>query len=165
MAEAAKPRIRVRYSSVDGYGKTDSFCAIEGARKFAFRHVGKHAEFGTDYAVSCDGVGKIRVEGCTLAELFGRVEPEEPTDLELEIAEFGDGQAVWESGYAQMCGMPAKRLFNTKEDDARRAAEHAAWMAVERDSNGQPVHRSPGCTCSAMQLALVGCECEADGPF
>lgn len=62
--------ITVRYSSIDHYHKTSQFKTLEGARKFAVRCVGEHPDFGSTYAVSDDGVGKVTVEGCTLRDLF-----------------------------------------------------------------------------------------------
>lgn len=126
--------IKVRYSSVDGAGKARTFQTVESARKFAVRYVGETPEFGSHYAVSGDGVGKVTVEGCTLAELFGRRVEREPVEEDLEAA----------------------RL------EASFEAEHAAYMAVERDSNGFPLHRAPGCKCSVAQLERVGCDCGCD---
>lgn len=63
--------IKVKYSSVDGYRSTRPFKTLKGARKFAQDRVGKNPEMGSTYAVSGDGIGKIQVEGCALAELFG----------------------------------------------------------------------------------------------
>jgi hypothetical protein len=64
--------IKVYYSAVDGYRKTRRFKTIKGARKYAVDRVGEYPDFGSCYAVSADGIGKIVVSGCTLAELFGR---------------------------------------------------------------------------------------------
>lgn len=66
--------IKVRYSSIDRFSKTGTFKTIESARKFAWKWVGRHPELGWGYAVSADGVGKVTVEGATLADLF----PPEP---------------------------------------------------------------------------------------
>lgn len=62
--------IKVRYRSIDHFTKTSTFKTLPGARKFAHKWVGEHPEIGSYYAVSGDGVGKITVEGATLAELF-----------------------------------------------------------------------------------------------
>ena len=64
--------IAVRYSSVDSYGKitTRKFVTLRGAREFAWHWVGRFPEIGSGYAVSADGIGKVEVEGCTLADLF-----------------------------------------------------------------------------------------------
>jgi len=62
--------ITVRYSSVDGFRKTRTFKTLKGAQKFATKYVGETPEFGSYYAVSFDGVGKITVSGTTLEELF-----------------------------------------------------------------------------------------------
>jgi hypothetical protein len=65
-----KEVIKVRYSSIDGFSKTAKFKTMNGARKFAHKWVGEHPEIGSHYAVAGDGVGKVTVEGTTLAELF-----------------------------------------------------------------------------------------------
>jgi len=70
--------IKVKYSSVDGGGKSRSFKSLKGARKFAQDWVGKNPEIGSTYAVSGDGIGKIEVMGAKLADLFGELKPAEP---------------------------------------------------------------------------------------
>ena len=60
----------VRYSSIDGYSKTGRFVTLKGARDFARKWVGEHPEIGSTYAVSADGVGKVTVTGCAVADLF-----------------------------------------------------------------------------------------------
>ena len=63
--------ISVTYAAVDGYYTTKLYKTLRGARKFAQDMVGKHPDMsGFDYCVSFDGVGRIRVFGCTLDELF-----------------------------------------------------------------------------------------------
>jgi len=64
--------IWVSYASIDHVSKHRTFKTIAGARRFAVKWVGENAEFGSCYAVSADGVGKIMVSGCTIPELFGR---------------------------------------------------------------------------------------------
>jgi hypothetical protein len=64
--------IVVAYSSIDGGHKRGKFATIAGARKFAHKWVGEDADLGSSYAVSFDGIGKVTVEGATLAELFPR---------------------------------------------------------------------------------------------
>lgn len=66
--------IVVTYESIDGVLNKRTYWTLEGARKFAVKWVGENAEFGSNYAVSNDGVGKVTVQGCSLAELFGRTE-------------------------------------------------------------------------------------------
>ena len=63
--------IKINYSSVDGYRESRSFKTLKGARKYAQHWVGKNPEIGSSYAISGDGVGKIRAEGVVLADLFG----------------------------------------------------------------------------------------------
>jgi len=64
--------IVVTYDSIDGVRKRQKYWSLKEARAFAVKWVGENAEFGTGYAVSQDGIGKVTVQGCTLQELFGR---------------------------------------------------------------------------------------------
>jgi len=68
-------RITVVYQAIDGYSKTGSFTSLESARRFARQWVGEHPEFGSDYAVSADGVGKVMVYGVSLRTLFPEAAP------------------------------------------------------------------------------------------
>ena len=68
-------KIKVKYSSIDGYHKYATFKTLKGAQKFAQKWVGEHPDigmgFGAGYAVSYDGIGKIEVAGdATLKDLF-----------------------------------------------------------------------------------------------
>ena len=63
-------KIKVSYLACDGAKQTKTFSSIEAAQAFAHEWVGKHPEIGSSYAVSGDGIGRITVKGCTLAELF-----------------------------------------------------------------------------------------------
>lgn len=63
-------KITVVYRSIDRYRERRTFKTIEGARKFAHKWVGAHPEIGSTYAVSGDGMGKVTVNGATLADLF-----------------------------------------------------------------------------------------------
>lgn len=73
--------IKIRYSAIDGAAKTKTFKTLAKAKAYAVDRVGTGPEIGSSYAVSSDGVGKIRIEGCTWQELFPdcfgavRVEP------------------------------------------------------------------------------------------
>lgn len=69
-----EPMITIWYSAIDGAHDKALFHSLQEAREYAFKWVGEHAEFGTGYAISNDGIGKIQVEGVSLKELFGRVE-------------------------------------------------------------------------------------------
>ena len=68
--------MKVIYRSIDRVRIARSFKTLKGAQAFAHKWVGEHPEIATSfsvaasYAVSGDGVGKITVEGCTLAEIF-----------------------------------------------------------------------------------------------
>ncbi len=74
--------ITIRYRSIDGYAERRNFRTLGGARRFAHLWVGPHPDLGSTYAVSNDGVGKITVEGATLADLFPA-----PADTALTIAD------------------------------------------------------------------------------
>jgi hypothetical protein len=67
-----KQTIRVHYTSIDGVHKTRAFNDIVAAQLFAQDMLGECPEIGSHYAVSGDGVGKITVNGATLAQLFPR---------------------------------------------------------------------------------------------
>lgn len=69
--------ITVTLISVDGFRKTKTYKTIAAARKFAVEYVGETPEFGSNYAVAADGVATIYVDGCTLKQLFGIVEPKD----------------------------------------------------------------------------------------
>jgi len=65
--------ITVSYSAIDGFRQSRRHKNLTAARAFAVAMVGAHPEtYGSSYAVSDDGVGTVRVTGCTLAELFAR---------------------------------------------------------------------------------------------
>ena len=71
--------ITVSYLSIDRFRKTRRFKTLAGARKFAHNWIGEAPTLGAGYAISDDGVGRITVQGATLAELFPRtVEPALP---------------------------------------------------------------------------------------
>lgn len=63
--------IKLKYEAIDGFKKSLVYTSLTGARKGAADRVGRYPELGSDYAISGDGVGKIRViEGCKLRDLF-----------------------------------------------------------------------------------------------
>lgn len=68
--------IKLRFTTLDGIKKTKSFKTLAGARKAAWKWVGKDADLGGYYAVSADGVVVMTIEGCSLQELFANEEPE-----------------------------------------------------------------------------------------
>jgi hypothetical protein len=57
--------ITVLYETIDRYSKSGKFKTLAGAQKFAQKWVGKTPDISSayQYAVSSDGVGKIRVCG------------------------------------------------------------------------------------------------------
>ncbi len=63
-------RIKIHYESIDGYRKSKTFRSLLAAAGWAHGWVGPHAELGSNYAISADGIGKITCEGCMLASLF-----------------------------------------------------------------------------------------------
>jgi hypothetical protein len=70
MPKGAAEPITVRYQSIDGVSETRSFPSIWTAQNWPQRMIGRHPTLGSHYAVSDDGVGKITVTGCTLADIF-----------------------------------------------------------------------------------------------
>jgi len=62
--------IRIRYRSVDGLTKTGRFTTLADAQRYAQECVGETPVIGTDYAVSADGVGTVRVSGVPVRDLF-----------------------------------------------------------------------------------------------
>lgn len=65
-----KKPIKVTYTSVDRYTRSQRFKTLEQAQRFAHRWVGEHPEIGRSYAISGDGIGKITVKGASLSDLF-----------------------------------------------------------------------------------------------
>lgn len=125
-------KIVINYVAVDGFASRKQFSALKGARKYAQTRVGKNPEMGLGYAVSSDGIGRIVVSGCKLADLFGN-EPRTPNLSDDEI--IADAEA---------------------EQDRM---EQSQWEAAQPKS---PSPRFGKCTCSDDQLRLVGCDCEID---
>jgi hypothetical protein len=62
--------IKIGYRAVDGFRKTSTFKTLAGARRYAHRMIGEAPSIGSGYAVSDDGIGRVMVTGCSLAELF-----------------------------------------------------------------------------------------------
>lgn len=62
--------IKVRYQACDGFKQTRKYKTLKGAQRYAQERIGEFPEMGSDYAVSGDGIGTIRVEGACLYELF-----------------------------------------------------------------------------------------------
>jgi hypothetical protein len=130
--------LTVRYSAVDGAQITRKFKTPEGARKFAVRYVGETPEFGSRYAVSFDGVGKVTVEGCTVAELFaGPVKPEmvplhsEDCDAPTEYALKSECEEIVVDADSDEWGTHLHYGWARKTDLARWKAEHEARLAAD----------------------------------
>lgn len=62
--------IVLKYRFIEGGKKTSRYATLKGAQKAAWRQIGRFPEIGSGYAVDSWGVCVLRVEGCTLAELF-----------------------------------------------------------------------------------------------
>lgn len=143
--------IQLRYSAVDGYTEKRTFSTIAGAQRYAHKAIGAHPEIGSMYAVSGDGIGKIvilrtgKFYPFTLAELFPSNEPV--------------SQPRGYRSYEQMQGDCGQDWDDENETHAADRAYLAA-PKVELNSNGLPLHRTLGCTCSVTQLERVGCDCE-----
>jgi hypothetical protein len=128
-------KITVTYTSIDRCRTVRTFKTLAGARKFAAEYVGHHPEIGCGYAISSDGIGKVTVKGCTLANLFRTADLDEDDRL-----------------VAYHLGCEAAELAAAKAE------------AEELDRLCRP-YRTIGCTCSDQQLSLVGCECVAENPI
>ena len=78
--------IKLHFTTLDGIRKTKRFKTLRNARKAAQEWVGTDADIGSYYAVSADGVVRVTVTGCTLADLFGpELKPEKPTEKFMAI--------------------------------------------------------------------------------
>jgi hypothetical protein len=131
--------IKLRYSAVDGVNRLKSFRSLAGARNYAISMLGKYPSFGSYYAVSDDGVGKIEViSGVKLRDLFG--EPGGNPDPVIDELE-----ASYEE---ELRAEEARELAQIK-------AEAEMWDKAYR------AYRIAGCSCSEQQLNLVGCDCAA----
>jgi hypothetical protein len=64
--------IILKYRFIEGGGKTSKYMTLAGAQKAAWRQIGRFPSIGSSYAVDDYGVCTLRVEGCSLAELFPR---------------------------------------------------------------------------------------------
>jgi hypothetical protein len=177
--------IKVVYTSIDYFRKARSFKTVAGAKKFAHKYVGAHPEIGVGYAVSSDGIGKVTVQGATLAEIF----PEDTTaakptirvsirhgDYEVWFNGFKDAFKTREAAEAYAASlvepppppeptdeeMQAWYEEQMREERARElaacAAENAmmaAWLSPKR---------RPGCTCTDAYIANIGCDCPDANP-
>jgi hypothetical protein len=126
--------ITVVYSSIDRVRKSRSFKTLAGASKFAVSMLGQHPEFGTGYAVSDDGVGKIEVRGCSLAELFAVP----------GAATSADGyriEAKWDGYEGYYLVMHGTRILGTYDDEIEAqshiasAREYDALPPSEKEAN------------------------------
>ena len=62
--------ITLKFRFIEGGSKTASYKTLQGAQKAAHRQIGAHPDIGSSYAVDNHGCCTLRVEGCTMAELF-----------------------------------------------------------------------------------------------
>ena len=62
--------IKVTIRSVDGGCQTRKYKKLVNASQWARAMLGNYPTFGSNYAVSDDGICTARVQGATLAELF-----------------------------------------------------------------------------------------------
>lgn len=63
-------KFALRYRACDGFRETRYFATLAGLRKRAVYWVGEHPDLGSDYAVSFDGIGTVRVSGCSIRDVF-----------------------------------------------------------------------------------------------
>jgi len=62
--------ITLKFRFVEGGSKTANYKTLAGAQKAAHRQIGAHPDMGSSYAVDDYGCCTVRVQGCTLGELF-----------------------------------------------------------------------------------------------
>lgn len=138
-----KREIRVTYTAIDGCRKVRTYRRLEFAQRFAQTHVGAYPELGSDYAVSGDGVGKITVQGATLAELFPELAPPERVGASFDFGEDWDD-------------FSPETLARREAEKRRAAAEQAQKLA---DCRARPwvVQRSVPTYCG-LTSAYTGAE-------
>lgn len=118
--------IKVTYSSIDGFRQSRSFKTLTAARRFAVKWVGEAPELGSHYAVSFDGVGKITVQGVTLAALFSGEAAAASTDG-YSIKATWDG---YEGYYVVYYGTRSLATFDTHAE-----AEEHIGICREHDAH------------------------------
>jgi hypothetical protein len=64
--------VTLSFATVDGVRKILSYDSVEAARVAAHDWVGEAPTFGSDYAISDDGVVRVSVNGATLTDIFPR---------------------------------------------------------------------------------------------
>jgi hypothetical protein len=74
VAARTAPKITLRFLSSDGSKWTKRLTTLAGASAAAIKAIGETPTFGSDYAVSDDGVCTVRVSGASLAQLFPATE-------------------------------------------------------------------------------------------
>jgi hypothetical protein len=135
--------ITILYTAVDGFTSRRSFRGLDGAKKFSQKMVGAHPEICEHYAVSSDGIGKVTVRGpVTLEQLF-------PDNVITYDDIIEDEQAALER-------------YEREHEATDRLLNAEYWAARDAEF---ATKRSPGCTCSDMQLSHVGCDCCHAYPF
>jgi len=137
-------RIIVNYSSVDGFSRRGVFATLEGARRFAWKWVGENAEvswtFG--YAISDDGIGKVRVKGdATIFDVF----PRAGREIRESIEEVDDYPPLPRPEYFEFPG----------QEDAWRI-ENQYRAAMRRG----PVECSGGCGAEVTNTDGICYECQ-----
>lgn len=180
--------IIVRYYAIDGFKMRRDFAVLARAQAFAWKWVGENAELGSNYAVSNDGIGKITVSGdATLAQVMGREPIEEALPFEVWVAVVNEdaGTSQWSKSKAFATYAEAQAYAGEVDqegadgvtikgatDEAKIEVEERRQAWAEKQANDaywdaeykaietllRPTRR-PGCTCSDMQLNLVGCDC------
>lgn len=63
--------IEIDYQTIDSYHINRKYKSMKSARRFAQEVMGVNPDMGRGYAVSNDGVGVLRCQGCKISELFG----------------------------------------------------------------------------------------------
>jgi len=122
-------KIIVSYTAIDGCKKKGTYKTLKGARAFAHKWVGKDVSMCGWYAVSCDGIGKITVDGCTLSELFN---DEDTLAKEAAMLAEMEEESAAREAYLRGDPVPPKKAPAVKYNFATvEEAEEAYGWAME----------------------------------
>jgi len=158
-AQKTTTNIRVKYTAVDRFSKSATFRTLAGARRFAQKWVGEYPDFGSWYAVSSSGTGKVEVTGCSLADLFPGVVVVEPVSADESApgwAQRGDELTGLEEHLhdeAYECGEVTAMRAEAEREAALEAQHYEHELAAEEREDQR---RFPGGRCVADSEYLSG---------
>ena len=134
---AQNMQITVRYSAIDGAKQTKKFSDLEAARAFAVEMVGENPEMGSMYAISGDGIGKVVVEGISLADLFFPRQAHPVLDYSLRCMG---------GYYLVLLGHRVLTAVGTRQ-------EAITYIAECRDNDAEFIRQEAGVTRSCIEAA------------